>query len=95
MTTLNGSKAWCRPKKSKVAGPTADGVIAMANHRTNTVAVFIPTDDSNWRHLAVNVADIKRQRDMEAQIVVLDRTHSGIGHINFNTISKSNWSRNS
>jgi hypothetical protein len=58
----------------------------MANHRTNTVAVFIPTDDSNWRHLAVNVADIKRQRDVEAQIVVLDRTQSGVGHIKGATV---------
>ena len=48
---------------------------------SNSVAVFIPTDDSNWRHVAVNLADVKRQRGVDAAVVVLDRTTSGIGHL--------------
>lgn len=48
---------------------------------SKSVAVFIPTDDSNWRHIAVNLADVKRQRGIEAAVVVLDRTTSGVGHV--------------
>ena len=58
----------------------------MSHTRSNTVAVFIPIDDTNWRHVAVNVADIRRQRDVSAHIVVLDRTVSGIGHIDGTTV---------
>ena len=53
----------------------------MATDPTTSVAVFIPVDDSNWRQLAVNLADIKRQRNASAQVVVLDRTTSGIGQV--------------
>ena len=53
----------------------------MTNPCSNSVAVFIPTDDSNWRHVAVNLADVKRQRGVDAAVVVLDRTTSGIGHL--------------
>jgi len=51
----------------------------MTHTPTNSVAVFIPTDDLNWRHVAVNLADVKRQRGIDAAVVVLDRTTSGIG----------------
>ena len=58
----------------------------MAHTRSNSVAVFIPIDDTNWRQVAVNVADIRRQRDVSAHIVVLVRTVSGIGHIDGTTV---------
>ena len=58
----------------------------MPHNHSNTVAVFIPIDDTNWRHVAVNVADIKRQRGVDGQIVLLDRTASGVGAIDGATV---------
>ena len=49
--------------------------------RSNSVAVFIPVDETNWRELPVCLADAKAQRDVSLQIVVLDRTDSGIGRL--------------
>ena len=49
--------------------------------RTNSVAVFIPVDDNNWRELPLCLADIKAQRDVSLQVLVLDRTDSGIGRV--------------
>ena len=53
----------------------------MSETPTKTVAVFIPVDDTNWRSLALNLADLQRQRDVQSHIVVLDRTESGVGKI--------------
>ena len=49
--------------------------------RSNSVAVFIPVDENNWRELPVCLADVKAQRDVSIQVVVLDRTESGIGRV--------------
>ena len=49
--------------------------------RTNSVAIFIPVDDTNWRELPLCMADIQAQRDVSLQVVVLDRTESGIGRV--------------
>ena len=50
--------------------------------RTNSVAIFIPVDESNWRELPLCMADISAQREVSLQVIVLDRTESGIGRIN-------------
>ena len=54
--------------------------------RTNSVAVFIPVDENNWRELPVCLADIKAQRDVSLQVLVLDRTDSGIGRVSDATV---------
>ena len=54
--------------------------------RTNSVAVFIPVDDTNWRELPLCLADIKAQREVSLQVLVLDRTDSGIGRVNDATV---------
>ena len=52
------------------------------NHTSaKTVAVLIPVDDTNWRSLPLNPADLRRQRDIQPHVVVLDRTESGVGEI--------------
>ena len=53
----------------------------MSETPTKTVAVFVPVDDTNWRSLALNLADLQLQRDVQSHIVVLDRTESGVGKI--------------
>ena len=50
----------------------------MNSPSTKTVAVFIPVDDTNWRSLPLNLADLRRQRGIQPHIVVLDRTESGV-----------------
>lgn len=59
----------------------------MSTESTKSVAVFIPIDDANWRQLAVNLADIKRQRNASVHVVVLDRTTSGIGRVGDATVA--------
>ena len=53
----------------------------MSHSPTKTVAVFIPVDESNWRSLPLNLADLRRQRDVQPHVVVLDQTESGLGEI--------------
>jgi hypothetical protein len=53
----------------------------MSTNQAKTVAVFIPVDDENWRSLALNLADIRRSRDVRPHVVILDRTESGIGAV--------------
>ena len=53
----------------------------MNSPSTKTVAVFIPVDDTNWRSLPLNLADLRRQRGIQPHIVVLVRTESGVGEI--------------
>lgn len=58
-----------------------DWEVAMSNSSAKTVAIFITVDEDNWRSIAVNLADIKRQRDVRPHVVLLDRTESGVGAI--------------
>ena len=53
----------------------------MSSNQAKTVAVFIPVDDDNWRSLALNLADIRRCRDVRPHVLILDRTESGIGEV--------------
>ena len=53
----------------------------MNNNSTKTVAILMVINEDNWRRLAVNLADIRGQRDVQAHMVVLDQTISGIGVI--------------
>ncbi len=54
--------------------------------RSTSVAVFIPVDEDNWRELPLCLADVKAQRDITVQAVVLDRTDSGVGRVNGATV---------
>ena len=58
-----------------------DGAGTMNHTSAKTVAVLIPVDDTNWRSLPLNLADLRRQRDIQPHVVVLDRTESGVGEI--------------
>jgi len=53
----------------------------MSTNPAKTVAVFIAVTEDNWRSLAVNLADIRRQRDISPHVVILDCTESGIGEV--------------
>ena len=56
--------------------------------KSNSVAVFIAVDETNWRELPLCLADIKAQREVSLQIVVLDRTESGIGRLSEATVHR-------
>ena len=60
----------------------------MHANTTNSVAVFIPVDDTNWHVLPVNLADIQRQRDIKPHVIVLDRTEGGLASIDGATVVK-------
>lgn len=54
--------------------------------RTNSVAIFVPVDETNWRELPLCMADIKAQREVSVQVIILDRTDSGIGRMSEATV---------
>ncbi len=54
--------------------------------RPNSVAIFIPVDENNWRELPLCLADIGAQRGVSVHVVVIDRTASGIGRLTDATV---------
>ena len=74
-------KTWSPLKSPKARDVVPDAAGTMTDTITNTVAVLIPVDDTTWRSLPLNLADLQRQRDVQPHIVVLDRTESGLGAV--------------
>ena len=87
LTTSPGlSKWWALKNSSQEAWPVPDWDSVMHSNTTNSVAVFIPVDDTNWPSLPVNMADIARQRDINPHVLILDRTEGGLGPIEGATV---------
>lgn len=53
----------------------------MNEQHANLVATFINVDDSNSVHLPLAMADLKQQRDLQFQVLILDRTSTGLGAV--------------
>jgi hypothetical protein len=53
----------------------------MNEQHSNLVAAFISVNDDNQVHLPLALADLNQQRDLQFQILVLDRTSAGLGAI--------------
>ncbi|MAY80445.1 MAG: hypothetical protein CL930_06620 [Deltaproteobacteria bacterium] len=50
----------------------------MNEQHANLVAAFISVDDDNRIHLPLALADLAQQRDLQFQILILDRTRAGL-----------------
>jgi hypothetical protein len=62
----------------------------MNSNSAKSVAVLMVVNEDNWCRAAVNLADIRRQRDVQAHAVVLDQTDSGIGAIDGASVVRVN-----